>query len=295
MKNLKTALPLVVITILALSILMLSSWGLAPQNSAKATQDTTQKANKKSKGAQYARRSIITFDENGVPHEEITEDFEWDGELEGMLGQGFLSEFNMPAIPDFPIVETPGLPEGLMMPPMPNGFLDLDTLDFKKFYSDGNSIEGFSDDLKVLIQDRMEGLGPELEAELEVKMEGLQEQLAKMDLAMTEQLGGLNNNLGELAMLEQSLNRLEENWNPLAGNDLDHTAWTNRMKEFETAAKKELVRDGYLGDSEKIETISWSDDEIKFNESVIKPEHEEKYRKLRSQYLDKNSQRGRPE
>ena len=295
MKNLKTALPLVVITILALSILMLSSWGFAPQTSTKASQDTTKKTIKKNKGAQYVRKSVITFDENGVPHEEITEDFEGDEELKEMLGHGFLSDFNMPAIPDFPIIETPDFPEGLMMPPMPNSFLDLDTLDFKKFYSDGNSIEGFNEDLSALMQDRMEGLGPELEAEIEAKMEDLQEQLANMDLAMTEQLGGLNNNLGELAILEQSLNRLEENWNPFAGNDSDHIAWTNRMKEFETAAKKELVKDGYLDDTKKIETISWSDDEIKFNESVIKPEHEEKYRKLRSQYLDKSSQRGRPE
>ena len=128
--------------------------------------------------------------------------------------------------------------------------------------------------------------------------EQMYEQLAKMDFELDHQLSGLNKDI------EQEMEHLNETLERDLKMDLDRMneeldilkdSWTAGVKEFEKEAKEELVKDGYLNSSEKIESMSWSDDKIRFNNKIIKPEHVTKYREMHKKHLNRNRYRGRPE
>ncbi|MEO5980504.1 MAG: M56 family metallopeptidase [Chryseolinea sp.] len=61
--------------------------------------------------------------------------------------------------------------------------------------------------------------------------------------------------------------------------------WTKRMEESQRVAKKELVKDGYLKDSDQINNIEISNDDVTVNGMKIKGSDQQKYRKLLGQDL----------
>src|SRR5689334_21330851 len=97
----KAVFPLALVTLLAIVVVGLSSWK-SPQFK-KSPDDTTKKSGKKE--TRYSKKTIITFDENGKPHEEIVEDFEGDESLKKLFdSDDFNFNFDlppMPAIPEF--------------------------------------------------------------------------------------------------------------------------------------------------------------------------------------------------
>ncbi len=289
----KAIQPVVIASLLLISALMLSSWK-SPTKNFKGFQDTTKKVDSKKKNATYSRKTIITFDENGEPHESITEGFEGDEGLRNLMHLNIPFDINMPALPDLNDLEVPGFPPDFDFPFMPDDAFQLDSIDWKKFHFDEKDFEGFNDEMSALMKERFESMGPEFEA----SMERMQEQLKEMDFEFYHDLDGLNKNL------EEEMERLHEtlrndpgiNWNSFDNdNGLDVSgSWTKRVKEFEAEAQKELVSDGYLDSTDKIESISWSEDEIKFNGKPINPKHTQKYRELREKYL-KSEHSGRPE
>jgi bla regulator protein blaR1 len=283
--TLKKILPVGMIAFLVLAFIMLSN-GKSPQVKADPqAQDTTKK-----KSATYSRKSITTFDEQGNPHEEVTESFEGDEELKEAMEFNFPFnfQFDMPNMPSLP--DTHSFNEGLMVPPMPEGFFYLDTLHFKNFGLNQKGFENFDRDLEALLKERFESFGPDFEA----NMEGLAKQLEKMKFQLDDQLGDLENNVDEMERLNDALKHsLDPDRNVF---DSESSGVRSvRMNQFETAAQEELVKDGYLKPEEKIESISWSEDEIKFNGITIQPEHEKKYRELKRKYLGTNRSTGRPE
>ena len=283
------------VSLLALVVVGLSSWK-APQ-AKKSAADTTQKSKKQE--ARYSKKTIITFDENGNPHEEVVEHFEGDENLRELFDKNMDFNFDFPPIPDLDF-HIPDVPH-VFMPPM---YFNLDSADYHNFHFDGGNIELYNESLGARLHEQFELLGPEMQA----RMEELNERLRDMELQFDHQF---NQNLDEqMFKLDESLNDLDFHLNDqLKGLDFQldklndewgdlsefSNRYTEQLKEFEEAAQKELVKDGYLKEGEKIESISWSDDEIEFNGVIIKEEHQEKYRELKEKYLSRQWNRGRIE
>jgi bla regulator protein blaR1 len=276
------ALPVILLT----CFVTLSGWQPGPTD--KDPQDTTKKSKK---GASYSKKTIITFDENGEPHEQIFEDFDGDEGLRKLVIPGHNFEFNMPPLPDFDFV----------MPPFPDEFryhfrpdFDLDSLDEFRFKL--GDMEDFGEEMEKLMKEKFEAFGPQFEE----GMKQMEEQLRNMDMSLNMQLDGMNKNLGEqlknldldLSSLDFNLKDLDEN---LKNLDEDLKYMNESLKAFEKDAQQELVKDGYLEQGEKIESMEWNDGNIKFNKKEIKPEHLEKYRELKEKHIKHQWRRGRPE
>jgi hypothetical protein len=277
------------VAILFVSFITLSGWQSVDSNS-RSAQDTTKKSTKKSAG--YSKTTIITIDENGVPHEQIIENYDGDEGLRKLMLPGQDFDFVMPNIPDFRGFGMPDLPE-FHFPPMPDFHLDLDSLDDFGFRFNSEDFEGFSEDMEALMKERFEAFGPQFEE----SMKRMEEELSRMDLDMNLQFDGLGKDweddmerLGE--NLERDLGHLDLN---LKGLDENLKNLGDGIKAFENEAREELITDGYLKAGEKIETMEWSDDTIKFNGKTIKTEHVEKYRKLKERHFKHQLHRGRPE
>ena len=77
----------------------------------------------------------------------------------------------------------------------------------------------------------------------------------------------------------------KENLKEIIGNLKEHGNWkelaleeSNRL--FEDEMKEQLIKDGYLGKDEKLETMHWQNGKIEINGKKIKPEHEKKYNEI---------------
>jgi hypothetical protein len=290
----KIALPAGIVTLLISGTILLSSWK-SPQLKKGAPEDTTKISADKKKNSKYSRTTIITFDEKGEPHERILEDFEGDESLRELMKND--AWFNYPPVPSLP--EVPSVPDMPALPSMPN-FPDMAFPAIPATPSvpampsmphlDLDEFEHFG----ALFENRFKELGPEFEASLE----RMQEQLEKMDAELSRQFDGTNEEMQKaLERLHKTLGRdfqldLDKMNKEL---DLFHESWATSIKEFEKEAREELIKDGYLDESEKIESMSWSDDEIRFNDKTIKPEHVNKYREIQKKYKKRDRYNGRPE
>jgi hypothetical protein len=283
------------ITILAIGIIGLSSWK-APQIK-KAAADTTKKS--KTREAHSSRKTIITFDEQGNPHEEIIEKFEGDNELKEMMLEDIHFDFDFPPIPDIDI-SIPGLPHDFI-PPMN---FEFNTDGFDGFHFNGDHLELLDGELEERFRDQFEAIGPEME----VRLKDMSMRLQEMDFQFDQPI---HQNLDEqLRRMEERMRDLDVNLNDRLKDlnfNFDHMGfdpgrlheisnlYTERLKEFEKEAQKELVKDGYLKTNERIESLSFSDDEIEFNGKAIKKEHQAKYLDLKEKYLQRKSNLGRIE
>jgi hypothetical protein len=275
--NKSRILAVVVPIILIACFVILSGWQTGP-TVGKTTEDTTKKANKK---ASYSRKTIITFDKNGEPHEQTFEDFDGDEGLRKLMQLDGDFDFVMPPIPDINFA-MPAFPRDFQFP-MPSEF-EFD--------------EAFGEEMEALMKEKFEALGPEFEE----KMKELEEKLQGMDFNHKYQFDGMNKNweeqleklehLQDLGHLDQNLKHLDENLKHL---DENLKYMNESIKAFEKDAQEELIRDGYLKEGERIESMEWMDDNIKFNGIKIKPEHHEKYRELKEKHIKHQWQRGRPE
>lgn len=299
-RNLFLALPL----ILFACLITLSGWQSGP--AAKDSQDTTKKSNKK--GASYSKKTIITFDENGEPHEQVFEDFEGDERLRRLVIPGRDFDVTIPDMPDFEDFAIPGFPHNFHFN-MPD--FQFDSL--PGFSFDDDDFEGFGEEMEARMKERFEAFGPQLEE----RMKLLEEQLQSMEGALNFQEEGMRKNwekqlerLGTLEGLDDldlnldDIENLEEfdrlkDWDgmqeSLENVDRNLNSMRENIKAFEEDAQQELVRDGYLEAGESVESIEWTDDTIKFNGKPIKPEHFEKYRQLKEKHVKQQWRRGRPE
>lgn len=274
------------VALLIVSFVTLSGWQSVKSDS-KAVQDTTKKSNKK---AGYSKTTIITIGEDGVPHEQIIENFDGDEGLRKLVVPGHDFDFVMPNLPRFDGFQfnMPDFPSEFHFPPMPD--FEFDSLNGFGFNFD-KDFEGFAE--------QFQAFGPEFED----RMRLMEEQLEKMDLSWNHQLEGMDKNWEEqmerLGDLDEDLEKLDFDLKGLDENlkhlDEDLKFMNEEIKAFEEAAQKELVNDGYLEKGEKIESMQWNDDDIKFNGKTIKPEHVEKYKTLKDKHIKQQWRRGRPE
>jgi predicted phage-related endonuclease len=66
-----------------------------------------------------------------------------------------------------------------------------------------------------------------------------------------------------------------------------------KMKSFEKELSEQLVKDGYLGNGDKINSINWEKDgSIRINGRKIKETHQQKYTDLHNKYFKEGARFG---
>jgi hypothetical protein len=76
----------------------------------------------------------------------------------------------------------------------------------------------------------------------------------------------------------------------------DMKVMEEKMKTFEKNLKEELVKDGYLGKNEKLETLNWTDDDVlTVNGKKIKEADQKKYREINEKFFNNRGHFSRPE
>ena len=64
-----------------------------------------------------------------------------------------------------------------------------------------------------------------------------------------------------------------------------HKAFEEKTRAFEDELRKELMKDGYLGKDEKLESIHWRNGKLEVNGERVKVEDEKKYNDIREKYF----------
>jgi beta-lactamase regulating signal transducer with metallopeptidase domain len=166
---------LIIVGLVCASWLSISTEKL--QEKSKLASDTSiVKQDKKS--ARYAKRTVITLDENGEPKEEVIEEFEGDERLHSFFNTPKISV--IPAIP--PIHAIPVIPNHIVtIPPSPNvrafvmpfALYDGDTIPNRSFSSANGRWEEFNAEFEEKFRERFENFFEEHEEDLESMMKEL--------------------------------------------------------------------------------------------------------------------------
>ncbi|HET9486397.1 MAG TPA: M56 family metallopeptidase [Chryseosolibacter sp.] len=272
------------------------SWlGIAPsagykKDPALTDQDTLK--NKKEKAARYSRRSIITIDENGQPHEEVVEEFEGDEELRPLMESPSIPDISaLPDVPNFPVdpplpdVDIQALPDTIP-PPLPfhnekewdeftrsfsesfrRTFRDLQGIkdsevweelkQFEERFESGDWPEPFDSHFGPNAFDKLKAFPDSATLKnFERQFEHLQKEFEKRDFERMGERG-----MERLHELEKALQHREGN-----------------LRNFEKAIQEQLIEDGYLSENEVIESLEWSNDSFKVNGTKVKEADRNKYK-----------------
>jgi bla regulator protein BlaR1 len=284
-------------------------------------QDTS--IHKNRKAAKFSKKTITTSDENGQPHEEITESFEGDEDLRPFVDP------SIPAPPEVsPFISAE--PFEQVEPWIPSIDLDFDALpdSFPKAgfnLRDIKQWEEFSKEFQDKFHEKFDDFA-EHQAALAEVMREMEEKFQSMDLAamgarwtdsdlsqadmhkaQEEALRNIQEfnsaHAGNLKAQEEALESLRELDSQHALNlsdmneglaDLqmnlrhfneDLTKRSQNLERFEKAIRAQLIKDGYLSESEKIKTLEFTDDEFKVNGKSIKDSDKKKYQELHDEFL----------
>ena len=280
--------------------------------------DTTIKDLKKEKKATYSRHAITTY-EHGEPKEEITEDFEGDEELRPLIATPQPFGFEMPEIDFAPLTEVAPLTGLEPLAELEQQVEDLkfdfefpDTLPRSHFYWKGDRSwddfeKAFTDKFRERFSDFYKKNQPEFEKmmkDLEANIEKMQAQRSEWRLneQAERELMRANREWEKVApQQEQMMRRQEEKMKKMESElnrenvykwkTKDKDRWKNPESEahlriFEKELTEQLVKDGYLGKDDKINSINWEDDgNISVNGKMIKDSDRNKYHELHEKYF----------
>ncbi len=269
--------------ILLLGALLCISWlgtGETPVATPLQKQDTIPSGKKNS--ASYSRKSIITLDEHGQPHEEVIENFEGDESLRPLLQGGFPALPPFAGIPDDPMKPNPMWPDTI--PPF--GLQGMDRWDdFARAFEENfrerfDSFDGFPFADSAGFMQRFHGnfTWPDLDS-LQIPDNAMRA-LDDFDL------GDLQENLEQLRDLHMDRFR---------GMEKQFQDFGQRTSRYQDVLREELVKDGYLAEGEAIESLEWNNDKFKVNGKSIRKADLNKYNKLNEQYLGASSKPGKLE
>jgi len=249
---------LVVRVLFVLSAFVGISWISAEKNFNKAENSLSSAdtiPDKESLTARYSRRSVITIDENGQPHEEIVETFDGDEELKSLMDDDIHSVFN-DSIPPFAREDW-------------DAFGEMFHNEFRQnlqrlFRADGDPHE----------------LMEAFENAFQFRSWGTPFHAAPADSLNRLHDGSLFKNFREEFEKFQDL-RIEE-MEHLREN---HRSAGNPVQKYEQVLRDELIQDGYFSPHDRIETLEWNDENFKVNGKSLKQEHIKKYNALRKSTL----------
>lgn len=253
----------------------------------------------KNKGSR-SKTTIITFDSEGNPHEEVYESAE--GDVDEAFSYNWMSpdvNFVMPDMPSVPGAPSfpsfPDFPDMPMMPSFSMGAFHIDTIPGPGVYyfnNDGRDWENFSEEFEKKFQEQFKDFYKDHQKEFEKMMEDMKEnfshnfedhhswQMADLDhmremqeMAVAEMHEHQSDLVEaqramELAQLDQ-LHALEAIPAMEDVAAMEHSAklMEEQAKEMELRTaryEKEVAemakKDGYLGKDEKLSTINWGED-----------------------------------
>lgn len=222
--------------------------------------------------ASYSRKSIITMDENGRPHEEVVEEFEGDESLRPLIGKQFhgFSGMTPPGFPQFPAFAVPNWSDTI---PPAHGFK--------------------SDEWEAYARSLTEELQKQLKMLEEFPHDSLMQGFADKWNSFEMPHPGLR----RLEKFEHAeiLKQLEEKLGKLHGFDFDEFAHPGHefspSKGYEEALREQLLKDGYLDKDESIQSLEWSKQSFKVNGESIDRADREKYRKLNDEFFGTSEKR----
>jgi bla regulator protein blaR1 len=263
--------------------------------------DTSKKEKLQEKSSSYSRKSITTLDENGGPHEVVTESFDEDPALlmEVPEAPEFAFEFEIPEVPPVPMEPFSGIMayENFAFDTLPEDHMiwrkDISDLrDFERQFSQQfqNQFGDFYKKNKAEIDKMMN--------EVQKNIENIKEETGNRDRVLAEQLRERDemershhsqgretaHQREEFAKQEAVIARAHTRMS----TDLQRQARRmNRFGSFEKVLSEELVKDGYLGKDETIKNINWKDDgNIEVNGKKIKEQDKSKYQDLHAKYFN---------
>lgn len=245
--------------------------------------DTLPDGKNSGKRAHFSRRSIITIDENGQPHEEVIQEFEGDEELRALL-ENNMSMLNDSAFANgFPGFD-PGQLNGGMLPGWNDTIPPFDQKEWQKL------ADAFHQEFGERFEHLFQGHGdlPKLMEEFERDFQWEQ--------WPTPFEGLLFDSLPNLRHDDVYKNFQEEfekfrDFAPYGLEDLDKNfrSFNNPIQNYERALREQLVQDGYLSPDETIESLQWSEDSFKVNGKSLNREDVKKYNDLRKGILEEGA------
>jgi hypothetical protein len=290
------------------------------QEIATIAQDTI-KEKEKIKSGTYERRTITRWNENGEPHEEITESFEGDEDFELALDPVQFPGF--PSMPDFEeLADLPQGSAGFFAPPAPDFYFFSDSLPRKRFsHLSQEDWEIFEQEFKAQLkeqfrdfysknQEQLERLLMEAkEKSLELKetdWEHLHAERAQLEAEMAElsmprmrefemAASGMRNMEMEMKRHQEDMLRHEKDMErmkmDMQRQEQEMKRWEGRTREFEKEVRKQLIADGYLEKSEKINNLNVrADGSMEVNGKSIKDKDKDKYREIHRKYFERADQ-----
>ena len=236
---------------------------------------------KKINGARYSRKSIITIDENGLPHEEIVEEFEGDENLRAMIEKsippGFDSSF-IAGFPDFPSEPFNGMTPAFQdtIPPFHGRGWEEWAESFNKKFEELLTLKGqHFKDLEKLMEEMEQKFRSENWSEWEKSLR----QGFRGDSLRALADSSAFRNLDQFRDLEEQLEKLRgfESFEDFG----DVFRSLEEARDDEQALRDELVEDGYLSADEPINSLEWNEKYFKVNGKKVRPEDLKKYNELR--------------
>ncbi len=286
---------LVPVVLLALGFLSVS-WlsihqedGFQGDVSPAVQQDTVKPKNKKG-SAVYTRKSIITTDKNGQPHEEVTEDFEGDESLRPLMQKGFPDVSHIkphgfpPALPDWDLNAFPD-----SVPPP--GFNFKDQKDWEEL--SGTFGDDFGEQFEKFYS--WEGMDPSAFMKEFEENFRMPPPFEEFDLP-GDSSRGFNDFPGE-----EAFGDLREQMEHLRDVQVEHFHQPDlglhhdNFEMYEKALRDQLIKDGYLSEKETIQSMEWSNDSFKVNGKEIKGSDRKKYQDLHDKYMGHGKYSGRME
>ena len=263
--------------------------GIQQDTSSAAQQDTVKPRNKKG-SAVYTRKSIITTDKNGQPHEEVVEDFEGDESLRPLMQNG---------LPGFSHIMPPGF-----QAPFPDPYLNSspDSVPFRGFNpGDQKEWEEMSRAFEDNFGKQFEQFYSWQDMDPSAFFKDFEERFNFP--APLEGFGFGGDSLRGFNGFpnEEDFKDLTDQMDPLKDLRMEHLPGPDadfrehNFQMYEKALHDQLVRDGYLSQKEMIRSMEWSDSTFKVNGKEIKEGDRKKYQDLHDQYMGRGRLSGRME
>lgn len=286
-----------------------------------AVADTT----KKPKVITYSRTTVITYDENGKPHEEVTESYDGEEMAEPPVPPHFDFDIaEIAPVPDFdfamvhdtdivPMIADMGV--DLSIPPVPMMDFTLDTFPHSIHSINEDQIRAFQDQFKAQFKAQFGDFYAKNQKELDKMMADTQKKMSDFDKQWADQMETRAlydmkraQEMAQLApmspLLEDKMHaatqqmkqaemlaRLSEDQIRIAEEqvrfDEEHVRRMEKnMKQFETEIKELLVKDGYIKSDEVLKDIVFNPfGEISINGKKIKESDKKKYTDIHKKYF----------
>jgi len=287
---------------------------LVSSNVSSALQDTVKKDLQEQKSSTYSRQTITTYDEKGEPHTEIIEKSEGDADVEPFV---IAPDIDV----DLPIPPIAPIPELAELEALNFNLSALDTLPLAGLWQGEPDRQEWEKEFTEKFREQFSDFYEKNQPEFEKMMKELDENLKKLhenfdpNLAMTFdnkrewKLREMEEKLQRLAPRQEEMMRAQEEQMKKMNQDMHRQeemlefkmkeqeghmkSLERKMKSFEKELTEQLVKDGYLGKDDKINSINWEKDgSIKVNGKKIKDADQQKYKDLHNRYFKEGARFG---